>query len=730
MDNSNENIVQNASKAVSDFLTVVDVLDSIKRGKWIILAFFVIFSIGSSVYYYFQPNIYSSTAKLIYGAKQETVSFFNTGFGGSNSRALGNELEILKSRQFAEKVEMAMTDSVKINPDYKKYDLFNILANTKAPNPILGILMSNMTFSSPRSLDIITVTYFGYDPVETAIITNIISNVYIERNVNSNRTSQRTVKDFIKNQLDLRGKDLKDAENNLQQYMVSTKVVSLSTESEDAVKKIADMEAKINESKVQIGILEQQIKATEEELSRLEPDLANQSFDNVIDNFIKSLQMKIAEEEVKREQTIATSDMNNPIIKNQLETQNIIIGNYKKQLQDRITEAYKKGVPTNPLERTKSLVNSKVIAISAKTVEQYKIEKFEAILKEYDKNYQTIPAKNIEFARLTRARISAEGLYLALEKRYQEALIAEMQVVSDIKVIDAAIPSSLAVEPNRPRLIFVFSFIGLVIGLGFSILIKKLDNRIHKIEDIERMNLKILGQIPLEETMPKNGQLLKVIPNVVQELIRQIAINVTFVLNFKKSSSAKLILTTSTVPQEGKTFTAINLANSLTDMGNKVLLIDGDLRRPTIDKNLAIEKVPGLTELMANGTDPRQKVISTHGNSFDVLTSGAIPISPIPIISSYEFQKLLEEYRKQYNVIILDTPPSLSVGDVQIYSEYADGIIYVVGAEIANKSEIMRQYNMLLEKFGIKMMGTVLNKIRPDQMGAKGHYYYYSNKKE
>lgn len=730
----NKPISQNNASS-NEFLTLEDVLDSLKRGKWIILASFLVFLTVSSIYYYLKPDIYSATVKLLKDTGPATLNLFTNNMGGNNARSLGNELEILKSRQFASRVQQAMFDSVTKNPELKKYDLFKIISDSSRKSSILGNLLENRNVNSQRSVDIINISFNALNPDEAAIVANVFAAAYIDLSVTDSRSSQNAVKKFIKSQLDQRAQELKVAENNLQEYMVASKVVTISSESEDAVRKIAETEAKINESKIQIGIYEQQIKAADEELRKLEPKLASASSEGLIDEYTSKLQMEIALKEVERDTRKSRYDPNDKKANNFLEKSIIDqltqdVENLKKQLNDRIKEAYKDGVPINALERTKSVFESKVKAQSSVVVEQYKIDKFSSQLKDLDKKYQTIPTKNIEYARFQRARISAEELYLILEKKYQEALIAEQQVVSDVKVIDAAIPNYWPVEPNRSRMITIFSFVGILFGLGISITIKKMDNRVHKIEDIEKLGFKILGQIPLEAEPIPAGQLLVKVPVLIQELFRQVAINVSFILNLKKIGIGKLILTTSTVPQEGKTFSAINLANVLTDMGHKVLLIDGDLRRPTIDKNLAISKTPGLTELLSTHKDVIQTVTTSHGNKIDVITAGTIPISPIPLISSVEFQHLLEELKEKYSVIILDTPPSLSVGDVQIYAEFADGIVYVVGAEIANKKEITRQYSLLNDKYGHKLMGALLNQVHEDRLGTKGYYYYYQSHKE
>lgn len=715
----------------NEFLSLEDILDAMKRWKWIIVAFFVVSMVSSFIYYEYQPNIYSSTVKMLYSKSGGGVSLFASDFSSTQSRALGNELEILKSRQFAEKVAIALADSLRKNPKFGKYPLFARIKTTGKPNSILPDLLANRNASSPRALDIISVSFNGLSPEEAAIVANVFASVYINNDIVNSRTSQSVVKEFIKSQLDLKSDDLRKSENQLQEYMVNSGIVTMSSESQQIVTQISGLEARINESKLQIGVLEQQIATSDEQLKKIEPQLANLTI-NIIDDYVLILQKRIALLESERDIKMATTNPNDYAVKIQLTELETQAKNLRSQLEKRIAEAYSSSVPVNVLEKVKEFTNTKIVSTVSIQIEKSKIEKLEKLLAEYEVKFEEIPSKNVQYARFERARRSAEELYLILEKKYQESLIAEQQVNSNIKIIDSAIPSFNPVEPQRMKMVIIFSALGLTLGLGFAIGLKKMDNRIHKLEDLEKLNVSILGQVPVDEERKNSGNLISDVSSIIQEMYRQIAFNINYIINPKKAGHPKLILTTSTIPQEGKTFSTIMLATTLADMGNKVLLIDGDLRRPTVDKNVGIQKVPGLTELIMNGDDRGINQVSTfHTHTLDILPSGTIPVSPAPLISSAEFANLIDSFREKYDYIVLDTPPSLSVGDVFIYAEFADAIIYICGAEIVHKKDFIRQYRNLSTKFGSKVIGVILNKVRKEHLSSQGnyYYYYYSSKK-
>lgn len=719
---------QNLTKLPDEFLTLEDILESLKNGKWIILISFILLLVGSIVYYNYQDNIYSSTVKLLYSKQSSGVSLFSSDFGGSQSRALGNELEVIKTRQFGLLVTSAMAESLKTNPNLSKYPLFEKIQQSGRSESILSAVLNGRNATSPRALDIINISFNGLDPVEAALVANMFASVYINNDMLTVRASQIAVKNFIKEQFDKKERELKSAEHDIQQFMLKSGVITIGTESQSIVSNIANLETRINEARLNIGIMKQQIKTATDEMKRLEPNITDLSL-NITDNYIANIQRQIAQYESERDLRISASpDKNDMVVRAIVETTNKTVANLKAQLNQRILENYSKGVPIDALSRFKEIGKEKITAEILSEIEQYKIDKLLIYQAELEKKFEKIPQKNIEFARLERNKKSAEDLYLLLEKKYQESLIAEQQVRTGVKIIDPAIPSFNPIEPQRTRMIITLSILGILLGIGISVGIRKLDTRVHKIEDVEKLGINILGQIPLDEAKQSTGNVLTSINTLIQEMYRHVAVNINYTFTEKRSEKCRVLLTTSTVPQEGKTFSAILLAAIYADLGHKVLLIDGDLRRPTIDKNLPVHKLPGLTELLTNNQSKSvQTIHSFHDRELDVITSGTIPVNPIPIISSELFERQLSEFKKLYDVIIIDSPPSLSVSDVQIYAEYVDRIVYVIGAEIVHKKELVRQFGNLSTLFGPKLVGAVLNKVKRENMGRQEAYYYYSS---
>ncbi len=185
----------------------------------------------------------------------------------------------------------------------------------------------------------------------------------------------------------------------------------------------------------------------------------------------------------------------------------------------------------------------------------------------------------------------------------------------------------------------------------------------------------------------------------------------------------KAIVVTSSVPMEGKTTTIVNLAVTFAQAGNKVLLIDSDLRKPKIHRIFMLSNNSGLTNLIANHDDHCKYIRSCDVPNLDILPCGTIPPNPSELLSSNTMKQFIQEIGEHYDLVLLDAPPVGSVTDAAIISTFVDGTILVANSGRVEIGAIKRSKE-LLDKVGAKIIGVVLNKLKKH---ASDNYYYYQN---
>lgn len=181
----------------------------------------------------------------------------------------------------------------------------------------------------------------------------------------------------------------------------------------------------------------------------------------------------------------------------------------------------------------------------------------------------------------------------------------------------------------------------------------------------------------------------------------------------------RTMVITSSEPGEGKSTTAGNIALSFAQADKKTVIIDCDLRKPSLHKKFKISNITGLSDVLI-GKEKVNTAIHSYNENLDVITSGKIPPNPAEMLGSKTMERLLEALKEKYDIIILDTAPLQAVTDAQILSIKADGVILVVRAEVTKRESVIQAKN-LIEKVGGKILGTVLNGIG----NSRGKYYYY-----
>lgn len=340
-----------------------------------------------------------------------------------------------------------------------------------------------------------------------------------------------------------------------------------------------------------------------------------------------------------------------------------------------------------------------------------------------------IPTLEREARVLGRQQQIKEQLYLYLLQKREETAISLAVTAPNAKVIDSALSSKSPVTPKRQSIYMSAMAIGLLLPLGVLYLLQMLDTKIKGRSDVEsKLNIPILGDIPTslsnEEIIEANSR------TSAAEAVRIVRTNLEFMLNQVPDNVAKTVFVTSTVPKEGKTFVAVNLAGTIALSGKKVLLIGMDIRNPKLEDYLHLPK-EGVTNYLST------KDLDIHSlihripkyESFFVLPSGVIPPNPAELLMSSKVDVLFEQLKKEFDYIVVDTSPVHLVTDTLLIAQHADAFVYVVRANYLDKSLLRVPYQLHIEKklpnMAMLINDTMINKGYGYGYGAYGYGYGY-----
>lgn len=291
------------------------------------------------------------------------------------------------------------------------------------------------------------------------------------------------------------------------------------------------------------------------------------------------------------------------------------------------------------------------------------------------------------------------------------------------QVMQTAVAPSLAVQSNVPMNLALGLMAGLAVGLGIAVIREVLDTRVRTERDVESLTeVPILGVVRYDEKESEHPLYMVRTPSSYRaEAMRRLRTNLQFV----DLGGQRSIVVTSSLPGEGKSTTSVNLAIALADSGQRVVLVDCDLRRPDVANYTGLEGRAGLTTALIGQAELDDVIQPWLDGKLDVLTSGQLPPNPSELLGSMAMKKALEELSKAYDVIVIDSPPLLPVADSALLTKIAGGALVVVGADRIHKSQLSQALHNL-ETVDAKVLGAVLNKVSDSKMGGYTYTYAYT----
>jgi succinoglycan biosynthesis transport protein ExoP len=342
----------------------------------------------------------------------------------------------------------------------------------------------------------------------------------------------------------------------------------------------------------------------------------------------------------------------------------------------------------------------------------------------------------IEYSQLKRDVETNRTLYDGLMQKLKEAGVTAGLRSNNIRSVDKARIPTYPSEPNVPRNLTFALALGLSTGIGLAFLLEGIDNTVRTPEQAQAISaLPSLGMIPLgsRSSVEAAAKRLTVASSrEVVELVTQSrpqsqmaesyrALRTSLLLT-SLGGPPKVILVTSALPQEGKTTTSINTAIVLAQKGTRVLLIDADLRRPSIHKTLGMGPKTGLSNVLTGNATLQQAVVRSNIlPTLFVLTAGTPPPNPAELLASSNMRDILAELREQYDHIIVDTPPTLSVTDAVVMSTRADAVVLVIRSGQTTKQALRRSRDLLMQ-VNARVAGVLLNAV---DLTSPDYYYYY-----
>lgn len=730
-----------AKNQASYSASMTDYLNLIRSNITIIMIISLVILSASIIYALVATDIYRSSTTLKISKTQGNILAdpFSGEFGrNSNDFFIANEIETISNITIREQVAQVIIDSFKAIASTDNFDLIlkddSDIFEDQTPSirpykSIAGILSTAVEITQKNGLDFMEIAVESPSPEEAALIANAYANVYKEFNLLESRKQLTQIKDFLTVQKEEKYNELMVAEDNIKLYQLQSGGVELGKQASTMIETLSKFESEKNAVKIEMSIERRKLEEFKSELAQRDPSLTNYFDLQTAQPSIDMLQQEIAN--LKTQKAIALSGKANPAQKQQLTRDlDARLDELNKKLSEDIA-AYKSKVysasPGEVKELSQQIFESEV-KLSSLQSQDYQLSQ---VLAEYEKDFSSLPKKTLDIARLERHRLSLEKLFIVLEDKYQEALLNEQSTPGNVLILNPARPKYSPERPNRIRIVLFGLIAGLGVAFGF-VYVKNLFNKSVKTpEDIENTGLYVLASIPKFERKvgvdPNDSEIFMSADNelAASEAYRALRTRIQF---SKLKSGTKSILITSSAPQEGKTTVAVNLAAGFAQTNKKVIILDCDLRIPRIHSVFKGKSSPGFTNFLF-GQATMDEIVrkSTTIDNLYYIAAGTIPSNPSEILGSEQMKEFLEKLKEEFDLVVVDSPPVMTITDAEILSHVVDISILVV---FANKTEVdwmTESANLLNSGEQSSFVGVILNNFDYNT-GYRSYHKYNTSK--
>lgn len=532
----------------------------------------------------------------------------------------------------------------------------------------------------------IQIQHTGYNAQKTTDIVNSISEIFLVYNVEKKQERALKVLEFIEEQLTIMYEKLEESERELSNFKKEHNITASSTQNKSL---IFDSKARqeIENYQTQLSSLQQlanELKSNQNlNTSELSSLLAGSNTETLLLNFLNGID-QLQKQRSTLLMTVTTENQKVKILDKQIAEQRDLlqkfIRNNNKQLREKLASL--------------NALNSDGMPV-------------------YDET---------EFSKLMRVHSINQVYYDQLIARRAEYLISKAGNISNSTILQRANLPKMPIAPISSSVIIIVILLCLVAIAILTFVRYLFFNEIMTLNDITRFtNVPVTGLIPTTPHVNKIHRFTveNKTNSIITESFRTLRSNLEFIQ--KANSYPKVIAVSSTIPSEGKTFIAVNLGGVMSFNNKRVVLLDMDLRKPKVHLSFKSDNKKGLSTILIGVDNYKECIVKTELENFDILTSGPIPPNPAELANSEIFDKLLQDLKTEYDVIIIDTPPIGIVSDAIFSFKRADLPIYVTRANIS-KRNFLNNVNYIKNGNNIQNISIVLNAI--EVISARYGYNY------
>jgi capsular exopolysaccharide synthesis family protein len=581
-----------------------------------------------------------------------------------------------------------------------------------------GVIRRSLRVKAVPKTQLVRVSALGRSPSEAERVANGVAQCYVAMNRRRAQGSAESAGRYLAEQLGMARGNVTEAEQALRAFNESAGHVVVDDAVPNLLQRVSLLQQDADRTAADLAQARQSLLRVRSQLEQQNRSLAA---GRVTDSeTVRGLRARLVDLEGKRLEAKSryTEAFAAPV--QELDEQIAVV---RSQLDAEIRNAVRAGANLDTHQvLTEALVTGEVQVASLDS----RRRALQLSMRQADEDLRKVPARQIAAARLQRQVEVAQNVYWDLLKRSQEIEVGRVMALGNTDIAEPASRPQFPVKPNVPLNLTFGLLLGLAAGIGLALLQEQLDNSVRDQEEVARLaDAPILGTVPLFEA----GQALPIPVASARggtlEAYRALRYSLGFLV---PGEGGRVVLVTSPNPLEGKTTTALNLAAAAAASGRRAVLVDADLRRPSVHRVLKLNGRKGVTDVLVGETVLPEVLQELDGTRLQVVTAGTRAPNPADLLDSKAMKSLVEDLRQQADLVVVDSPPLLSMADSLVLAGLSDAILLVCVPGTSHRRDLQRSRS-LLAHIGRGISGVVLNKVehRPGYGYYYGRYHYYDS---
>lgn len=685
------------------------------RRKWLILLVFAVAVGGSTLFTTRQPRVYASQISLIIEAKEprfldNQIQDVNNDTGGyywANREYLETQYKIIQSRAVSQRVveklglgsDPSFLGLTKVADEKQRADL---MARIDA----VAILQAKIKVEPVKESRVSLIKIEDSEPNRAALLANEVAQAYSDEILAQRLKLTENASKWLDERRDSLSDAARSSELALYSYRKQADILALDDRASLVSNKLQETGKALTESQLRIAALKARVSAIHAVQSQQGAD--DRLWAEALPAARESQQLNKIKDRVFTLRNECT-DLSSRYLED-----------HPKLLECR----EKLGSAERDFARE---LGNIVIATEAELKEAVEKERnLRGLFEGAKAEAFELEGKKVELDKYKQDADNAKRQYDSVYKRLKDIELSGLLRTSNVRVLDAARPQLAPVRPNVPQGVLMGVIGGLVLGLGLALLLEFLDSSVSSQSEIEeRLGLTFLGFVPSIPAVAANTPDLHIHrepKSLIAECMRAIRTNVLFM---SPDKPFKRMLVTSSGPQEGKSTTTINLGIAMAQSGNRVLIIDTDMRRPRLHKAFGVSNEVGVSSLVVGDSKLDDAVKTTEVPGLFVMPCGPIPPNPAELLHTQAFADLLAKLGERFDRILLDSPPVGAVADAVVLATLVDGVVMVLKAGKTNRDVAQRTVRALRD-VKAPIYGAVLNDVDLERSKYGDYYYGYA----